>query len=142
MIAEGSSEVRRRGAAYRRLAALQIADPSADRVILRIAGGLPERSSYLVLVGDQGGYSTGAAAVQVLLTCSRQRYSNALSPMRLANGEPIHISPPPVPRGNQGTEDFSTTLGYKQDSWGIDDQTLDVIYAIRCACVLASRLGP
>jgi hypothetical protein len=46
-------------------------DSTTDVVVLRIAGRLPERSSYLVLEGDQGGYPKGAAAVQILLTGAR-----------------------------------------------------------------------
>jgi hypothetical protein len=96
-------------------------------VILGIAGGPPERSSHLVLEGNQGGYPTGAASAQMLLTSPRQRDPNALPSMPFANGEPIHVPSPPVPAGNQSTDNLSAALGDQQGGRGAGDQALDVI---------------
>jgi hypothetical protein len=35
---------------------LQVADAATDLVVLGIAGGLPKRSSDVVLIGDEDGY--------------------------------------------------------------------------------------
>lgn len=106
---------------------LQISDSATDVVILRIAGGPPERSSFLVFEGNQGSYSTGAAAAQILLPGPRQRDPDALPPMPFANGEPIHAPSPPIPAGNQSTDDLTTALGDQKGGRGVGDQALDVI---------------
>jgi len=111
-------------------------------VILRIAGGPPERSSYLVLEGNQGSYPTGAASAQILLAGPRQRDPNALPPMPFANGEPIHVPSPPIPAGNQSTDDLTPALGDQKGGRGAGDQALDVIQAIRRTCVLTPLLSP
>lgn len=121
---------------------LQISDSTTDVVILRIAGGLPERSSYLVVEGDQGGYPTGAASAQILLTGPRQLDPDAFPPMPLANGEPIHVPSPPIPAGNQSTDDLTTTLGDQEGGRRAGDQGLDVSQAVRRTCVLTPRLSP
>ncbi len=129
--------------AYRRFACdLQAADSTTDVVILRIADGPPERSSDLVLEGDQGGYSTGAAAAQILLTSPRQRDPNALPPIPFANSEAIHVPSPPIPTSNQSTDNLIAALGDQKGGRGIGDQALDVIYAVRRTCVLTPRLSP
>lgn len=106
---------------------LQISDSTADVVILRIAGGPPERSSHLVLEGNQGGYPAGAASAQILLTSPRQRDPNALPPMPFTNCEPVHVPSPPVPAGNQSTDNLTAALGDQNGSRGVGDQALDVI---------------
>ena len=111
-------------------------------MILGVAGGLPECSSYVVLEGDQGGYSAGATATQMLLTGPRQRDPNALPPMPFANGEPIHVSSPSVPASNQGADNLIAALSNQKSRRGISDQALDVIQAIGRSCVLAPRLSP
>lgn len=111
-------------------------------MILRIASGLPERSSHLVLEGNQCGYSTDATVAQILLAGSRQCDPNALPSMPFANGEPIHVPSPPVPTGNQDTDNLTTALGNQKRGRGAGDQALDVIQAVGPACVLTPRLGP
>lgn len=106
---------------------LQISDSATDVAILRIAGGLPERSGCLVLEGDQGGYPVGAASAQILLTGPSQRDPNALPPMPFANGEPIHVPSPPIPAGNQSTDDLIAALSDQKGGWVVGDQALDVI---------------
>jgi hypothetical protein len=96
-------------------------------VIPRIAGGLPERSSDIVLEGDQGGYSTDAAAMQILLAGARQRDPDALPAMPLTNGEPIHVPSPPIPGGDQSTDNLAIALSDQECGRGAGDQALDVI---------------
>jgi hypothetical protein len=107
---EGASPVRHRSP--RR--PLQVADSTTDLAVLRITGGLPERSSHLVLEGDQGGYSTGTAAAQVLLAGPRQRDPDALLPLPFANSEPIHVPPLSVPSGDQGADDLLTASAIRK----------------------------
>ncbi|HKB50097.1 MAG TPA: hypothetical protein VKC63_01550 [Solirubrobacterales bacterium] len=111
-------------------------------MILSITSGLPKRSSDVVLESDQGGYSTDATAAQILLAGPRQRDPNALSPMPFANGEPIHVPSPPIPTGNQSTDNLTTALGDQKGGWGAGDQALDIIETVRRACVLTSCLSP
>jgi hypothetical protein len=111
-------------------------------VILPVAGGLPERSSYLVLEGNQGGYATGAALAQILLAGPRQRDTNALPPVPFAHGEPVHVPSPPIPAGNQSTDNLTIALGDQKGGRGAGDQALDVILAVRRTCVLTPRLSP
>lgn len=124
------------------LADLQITNPSTDLLVLGITGGLPECSSRLVLEGDQGGYPAGAASAQILLAGPGQRDPDALPPMLLTNGEPVQVSSPPIPPGDQSTDDLSVALGNQKGCRGVSDQALDVIQAVCRACVLASLLGP
>jgi hypothetical protein len=121
---------------------LQIADPTADLSILWIAGGFPERPGDVVLEGDQGSHPTDAAAAQVLLAGPRQRHPDALSSVPFADGEPVHVPSPPVPTGNQSTDDLTVALGNQKGGRGICNQALDVIEAVGGGCVLAPRLGP
>lgn len=121
---------------------LQISDSTTDGLIPRIACGLPERSSYIVLEGNQGSYPTGAASAQILLTSPRQRDPDALPPMPFANGESIHVPSPPIPAGNQSTDNLTIALGDQKGSRGAGDQALDVIYLVRRTCVLTPRLSP
>lgn len=111
-------------------------------MILGITGGLPERSSVIVLEGDQGGYPTDAAAAQIVLASPRQRNPNALPPMPFANSEPIHVPSPPVPTSNQSTDNLIAALSNQKSRRGISDQALDVIKAVGRTCVLTPRLGP
>lgn len=62
--------------------------------------------------------------------------------MPFANGEPIHVPPPPVPAGDQGANDLTAALGDEKSGRGIRDQPLDVIEAVGRSCVLTPRLGP
>ena len=111
-------------------------------MILRVAGGSPERSRCLVLEGNQGSYSTDAAFAQILLTSPRQRDPNALPPMPIANSKPVHVPSPPIPAGNQSADDLPVALGDQKGGRGAGDQALDVIWAVRRACVLTPRLSP
>ena len=112
-------------------------------MVLRIAGGIPERAGVRVLEGHQGRYAAGGAAAQVLLAGSRQGDPDALTAMLLANGEPVQVPPPAIPAGDQGADDLATTLRYQQGSGGIGgDQALDVLRTVRRACVFTPLLGP
>lgn len=63
--------------------------------------------------------------------------------MPSADGEPVQVPPPPIPAGNQGANNLAVALGDQEGSWRVEgDQALDVIQAVRRACVLAPRLGP
>lgn len=140
--AEAREPVAGQAAAGSCTSGLQISDSTTDVVILRIAGGPPERSGHLVLEGNQGSYPTGAASAQILLTSPRQSDPDALPPMPFANGEPIHVPSPPVPAGNQSTDNLTTALGDQKGGRGAGDQALDVIQAVRGTCVLTPRLSP
>jgi hypothetical protein len=121
---------------------LQIANSAADLLILGIAGRLPERSGRIVLEGDQGGYSTDAVAVQIVLAGPRQREADALSTVSFVNGESIHVASPPVPAGNQGPDNLIAALGNQKGRGGIRDQAFDVGEMVCPGCVLTSRLRP
>lgn len=121
---------------------LQIADSTADLLILGIAGGLPERPRCVVLEGDQGGYPAGAATAQVVLAGARQGDPDALPAMPFADGEPVHVAPPPVPAGDQGADDLTVALSHQKGGRRVLDQALDVIQAVGRRCVLAPGLGP
>lgn len=122
--------------------ALQIADSPADLLVAWVAGGLPEPSCDLILEGNQCSYAMGATLAQVVLTGSGQRQPDALPPMPIADGEPIHVPSPPIPGGDQGPDYLPVPLGHQEGSRGIGDQTLDVIEAVGRARVLASSLRP
>lgn len=62
--------------------------------------------------------------------------------MPVTNGKPVHVSPPPIPGRNQGTDNLAATFGYQEDSRGIGHQALDLIAAVGRACVLTSFLLP
>jgi hypothetical protein len=111
-------------------------------LILGIAGGVPECPSCLVLEGDQRSYPTGAAAAEVLLTGPGQCDPDALPPTSFANSEPVHIPSPPVPTGDQGTDDLATRLSNQKAGGGISNQAFDIIQAVGRTRVLTPRLSP
>jgi hypothetical protein len=47
--------------------------------------------------------------------------------MPFANSEPIHVPSPPIPTGNQSTDNLTTVLGDQKSGRGAGDQVLDVI---------------
>jgi hypothetical protein len=107
-----------------------------------VAGGIPECPSRIVLDGDQGSYPAGATAAQVLLAGPRQRNPDALPPVPVANSEPIHVPSPPIPAGNQSTDNLIALLSNQKGRRGISNQALDVIEAVGRSCVLTARLSP
>jgi len=92
--------------------------------------------------GNQGRNSADPATAQVLLAGPRQGDPNALSPMPFANGEPVHVPPPPVPAGDQGTDDLSVVLGNQKGARRISGQALDVIEAVGRRGMLTPLLSP
>lgn len=121
---------------------VEVAHSTADLLILGIAGRLPKRSSRLVLESDQRRHPAHAAAAQVLLPGPRQRNPDALPPMPFPNSEPVHISSPPVPAGNQSTDNLLAALSNQKGGRGISNQALDIIEAIGGPRMLTPPLGP
>lgn len=62
--------------------------------------------------------------------------------MSLANGEPIHVPPPPIPSSNQSANDLIAALSNQEGGRGLSNQALDVTEAIDRSCVLAPRFSP
>jgi len=121
---------------------LQIADSAADLLVLWVTSGLPESSSRVILEGDQRCHATNAAAAQIVLAGPRQREPDALSPMPFVNSEPVHVPSPPVPTGNQGTNNLIAALGDQKGGRGICDQALDIVEMVCRGRVRAPLLRP
>jgi hypothetical protein len=106
---------------------LQIADSTTDLFVPGIAGGLPEGSSRIVPKGDQGRHSSYTATAQVLLTGPCQCDPDALPSALLANGEPVHVPAPPIPSGDQRTDDLTAALSNQKGRRGVRNQALDIL---------------
>jgi hypothetical protein len=126
-------------AALRRL---QVAHATTDLPIRGITSGLPEGAGVLVLEGDESRHPAHAAAMQVLLPRPRQREPDALAPMLLGHREPVHVAAPPIPRGDQGTDNFIVANGDQESGWRIFDEPLNIIKPIGRARVLTPLLRP
>lgn len=121
---------------------LQIADSPANLAIPRIAGGPPKSPSILVVESDQCGHAAGAAPSQVVLACAGQREPDAFPTMAIANGEPIHVASPSVPRSDQGADDLPIPLGDQEGGRRVGDQALNIIEAVGRARMFAPSLCP
>lgn len=121
---------------------LQVADAAADLRILGIAGGFPECLGHTVVEGDQGRNPTDTAAAQVLLSGPRQGDPDALPPMTFPNSKPVHVPSPPVPAGDQSTDDLPVVLGHQKGGRGISDQALNVVEPVSRRGVLTPRFSP
>lgn len=121
---------------------LQVADPSADLAIQRIAGCLPEFSRDLVVEGDERGHPTGAALAQMVLAGPRQREPDSLPPAPTVDGESIHVPSPSVPGGDQRPDDLPVLLGDQQGGGGVVDEALDVFDPVGRARMPAPGPGP
>lgn len=127
---------------YRYPTSLDVSDSPANLVILAIAGGLPESSCDFILKGDQSGDSMRAAVAQILLPRPCQCQSDALPSLPIADRKSVHIPPPSVPSGDQGTDDLSPAVRHKQGCRGIENHAQDIIDPVWGAGVLASSLCP
>jgi hypothetical protein len=130
------------GRSFQAIADLQVADSPAYLRIELIASGVPESSRDLILKGDQRGYATDATLAQIILAGPGQREPDALPPMPIANGKPIHVASPAVPGGDQGAEDLPVPFGDQENGRGPRDQALDVIESVGRTCMLASSMRP
>jgi hypothetical protein len=62
--------------------------------------------------------------------------------MLFVNCESVHIPSPAIPAGNQSTDDLIAALGNQEDSRGVCNQALDVLYAVSRGSVPTPRLSP
>jgi hypothetical protein len=122
---------------------LQVTDAATDLAVPRVAGGLPERRGYLVLIPDEGGDPASALAAQVLLAGLHKRQADPPATMLVANGKPIHVAPPAVPRGDQRAEDRTIGVGGDEQAPGRrQGQSLHILEPVGGGRVLTASLLP
>ena len=99
---------------------LEVPYPTADRLVYRVAGGIPERAGDLVVVPDQGRDPSRPETAQMLLADVEQPPRD---PLRrwfgcTASGT---CSPPPVPRRDQHTDDLTTAVLGHNSALGVSE---------------------
>lgn len=62
--------------------------------------------------------------------------------MPFVNGKPVHVPSPPIPPGDQGTDNLIAALSNQEGRRRISNQALDVVQMVRPRCVLAPRPSP
>ncbi len=108
----------------------------------RVAGALPERPGHLVLIPHEGGDSASALATQMLLAGSYKRQADASAAMLAANRQPVHVSPPAVPCGDQRAKERTLGAGDKHAARRLGEQPLYILEQVSCSRVRAAGLLP
>lgn len=114
----------------------------ADLAVERVAGRLPKPCRDLVVEGDERGHAARPAQAQAVLSGPDQREADPLSPVLVADGEPVHVPAPSVPGGDQGADDLPLSLGHEENGGRLRCQTLDVVDAVGRARVPAAGVCP
>lgn len=78
-----------------------------------------------------------------MLGSARERDTDALAAMIVANRESVNVASPPIPARNHGPDNLPSGIGNQQGGWrSVGDQALNVPKLVELAGVTASRSCP
>ncbi len=107
-----------------------------------VPGRVPEAGGRCLFWGNERGDSTCTFSMKRFVASLDESSSDAAPAVGGQNREPVHVTPPAVPSGDESAHHEPLMLGHEQRVTGVLNEPQDAVRVVRCAGSSTSRLLP
>jgi hypothetical protein len=118
---------------------LEVAHPSPDLGVPRIAGRLPECGGDGIVEGDEGRDPTDATVAEIGLGGLEKPETDTSTAILRVYGEPVNVPAPTVPAGDYRTDHQTVCHGDQEGGWTVPEEGFDVLSAVSGAGMGTTR---
>jgi hypothetical protein len=110
---------------------LQVADEAQVVLVKLVASRVPEARGRSLVRGNERGDSTCAFGMKRVVASLNESSSDAAPAVGGQNREPVHVSPPAVPSGDESAHHEPLMLGHEQRVIGVLNEPQDAVRVVR-----------